>query len=572
MSQYRFDTIKSTLNAPRTLFTQPHNYKTTFNAGKLIPVYCKEVLPGDTWSINLSAVVRELTLLNPVMDNSYIQFDAFFVKMVDIWDKTKQFFGENETGVWTETNEYEMPSSFMDIANGSNQLYSCTLGDYFGLPVGVAEVDQSEKVNYLPLRGYPLVYNYYYLNEATQAPVLFTKGNEIEFDSRLSLGYASEPLNVNRFADLFTTALPQPQKGPNVPFLADYLPVIPRNETINFSDLEGIDNNKYGSLYWGKVAGGYPPDTNPYHLEVLSPDKQLILGLSGEDGGYGTGITTGFSSDDSLNAITKAFPANLYASTINSGLRDINSFRIAAATQQFYEQLSRGGSRFSEYIKGLYNVNVPANEIGVPTYLGSVKKLINVNQVLSTADNANAILGTTGAYSHTALNNEHICTGSFNQFGYLYIFAHVRTDNSYSQGIPKMFSKKTKFDIYNPLFANIGNVGIKNKELYFSDDSEKDNEIFGYQEAWYEYKHSPNISTGYMRPGVDNSFSSWTYGRVFDSTPVLNEDFVLQTADEVDRTIAVQSEISNQFKLDLFVDAKVSRVMPLYSIPGLTKI
>ena len=160
MSQYRFDTIQSSLNAPRTLFRQPHNYKTTFNGGKLIPVYCKEVLPGDTWSIDISAVVRELTLLNPVMDNSYIQFDCFFVKMVDIFDKTKQFFGENETGVWTESNDYEIPSTKLDLLTGSNVLKSCKIGDYFGLPVGnFDDTSINETFNILPLRGYSLIYN-----------------------------------------------------------------------------------------------------------------------------------------------------------------------------------------------------------------------------------------------------------------------------------------------------------------------------------------------------------------------------------------------------------------------------
>ena len=560
MSLYRYDTLVSNLNAPRTLFRQPHNYKTTFNAGSLIPVYCKEVLPGDSFNINISAVVRELTLLNPVMDNSYIQFDCFFVKWVDIWDKTKQFFGENETGIWTETNDYVIPSGKFDLQTKSNQIQSCSLGDYFGLPVGI-KFSEAESVNYLPLRGYSLIYNYYYLNEATQAPILFSKGQELTFGPDLIKGYDSLPLLVNRFADLFTTALPQPQKGPNVPFLADYLPVVPRGELINYDDLApGVSTAKYNKLYWGYTS-------NNEFLQA-TPSTDNYIGISGNNKVNPAATFMGEGSETIDNGIV--FPANLYASTLNSGLRDINSFRIAAATQQYFEQLARGGSRYHEYIKGLFNVNVPSNEIGVPTYLGSVKKLINVNQVLATADNAQAVLGTTGAYSHTGISNEHICTGSFNQFGYLYILAHVRTDNSYSQGIPKMFSKKTKFDIYNPLFANIGNVGIKNKELYFGET--KNDEIFGYAEAWYEYKHSPNITTGYMRPGVSNSFSSWTYGRVFNSTPVLNDDFTLQTGEELDRTIAVQSDLSNQFKLDLFVDATVSRIMPLYSVPGLTKI
>lgn len=559
MSQYRYDINLAKVNAKRTMFRIPHNYKTTMNAGDLIPVKCVEVLPGDTWADKVSAVIRELTLLNPVMDNLYIQFDAFFVPYRIIWNQTKQFFGENETGIWTQTNDYSMPCGYLNLGDTTNQLESGSLGDYFGLPVNASNHDDTSDINYLPLRAYAMIWNYYYMAETTQAPILFSKESNVEFGTALASGYASKPLKVNRFADLFTTALPQPQKGENVPFLSDYLPVVARN-------IDSLDRDTVipSDIMDGSLINFIQPDGTPlfenqgggYSGNLVIDNKQLMM-----DG-----------ESPAIQGSGGVVPGNLFAATVDARLKNINELRIAFATQQYFELLGRTGSRYGERIRGLFGVNTPSEIINIPQYLGSIKKLINVSQVLATADSTNATLGTTGAYSHTAIRNEHLYTGSFTEYGYIMVLAHVRSDNNYSQGIPKLFSKKTQWDIYNPIFANIGNVAIKNKEIYFKDIGTVDNEVFGYAEAWYEYKYQPNIVTGYMRPGVSSGFSSWTYGRVFEDTPVLNSEFTTQTAEEVDRTIAVESSISNQFKLDIFYDATASRIMPLYSIPGLNKI
>lgn len=542
--KYEYGANVATIGSARSAFRIPHNYKTTFNAGDLIPVYCEEVLPGDTCICDLSAVCRELTPLTPVMDNAYIEFDAFFVPMRLVWDYTKQFFGENDTGVWTQNSEYEIPTGNLNCSSDTNSISTGSLGDYFGLPVGISNTDETT-FNYLPLRAYALIYNYYYLNETTQAPYLFSKGNNVEFGPGLLNGYASNPLKVNRFPDLFVSCLREPQKGPNVPFLSSYLPVIP----VDASNLpEGTPtpfDNAFGNpLRWGNLTA-----SNSLTGTTRLNSSNIQLGTSG----------------------TEVMPANLYASTIGSGLRDINSFRIAAVTQQYYETLARFGSRYEEYILGLFGVNVPSSVIQIPQMLGAFKERLNMNQVLATAEGSNYTVGSTGAFSNTGVN-KGLFTFSSYEHGYILILCHIRTDSSYSQGIAKMWSKKTKFDIYNPLFANIGNVPVKKKELVFTDD-DTDEQVFGYAEAWYEYKSKPNISTGYMRPGVEQSMgSTWTYGRIISDGVILNEDFTLQTAEEVDRTIAVQSSLSNQFKLDVFFDMKWSRIMPLYSIPGIKRI
>lgn len=547
LSNYSYKVNKAVIGSTRSAFRIPHNYKTTLNAGDLVPVCTPiEVLPGDTFSIDLSAVCRELTPLTPVMDNSYLQIDAFFVPYRLTWDYTKQFFGENDNGVWTQTNDYQIPNDNFDITNASNEITTGSIGDYFGLPI-LPSNEGNVYVNYLPLRSYALIYNYYYLNEATQAPILFSKDNTVTFGVELAAGYASKPLKVNRFNDLFTSALPAPQKGPNVPFLADYLPVVP-------------------------VEAGNLPDDIPSVSDVALGDK-MRWGSSTGDSSI-TGYTTISSNNVTVgNSGTAYIPNNLYASTIGSGLRDINSFRIAAVTQQYYETLARFGSRYEETILGLWNVKVPSQVIQIPQYIGGHKERLNMSQVLSTAEGNNYTVGSTGAFSNTGIVDNSFVTFSSYEYGMILILAHIRTDNSYSQGLPKYFRKLNKFDIYNPLFANIGNVPIKNSELFFSDDSTTDDQVFGFAEAWYEYKNLPNMLTGFMRPGVTGSLgSTWTYGREFEHPPVLNDEFTLQTSEEIDRTIAVTSSISAQFKLDIFYNMKVSRIMPLYSIPGIKRI
>lgn len=547
LSNYSYKVNKATIGSTRSSFMIPHNYKTTLNAGDLVPVATPiEVLPGDTFSIDLSAVCRELTPLTPVMDNSYLQIDAFFVPYRLVWDYTKQFFGENDIGVWTQTNDYQMPNDNFNIATGSNEIETGTIGDYFGLPI-LPSNEENVYINYLPLRSYALIYNYYYLNEATQAPVLFSKDNTVTFGTELANGYGSKPLKVNRFNDLFTSALPAPQKGPNVPFLADYLPVVP-------------------------VDAGHLPVGTPTVQESVVHDVMRWGNNTGSSSIYGYTVS-GSSSINIATSGTAIIPNNLYASTIGSGLRDINSFRIAAVTQQYYETLARFGSRYEETILGLWNVKVPSQVIQIPQYIGGHKERLNISQVLSTAEGSNYTVGSTGAFSNTGIVDNSFVTFSSYEYGMILILAHIRTDNSYSQGLPKFFRKINKFDIYNPLFANIGNVPIKNSEIFFSDDASMDDQVFGYAEAWYEYKNLPNMSTGYMRPGVTGSLgSTWTYGRTFVNPPVLNSDFTLQTSEEIDRTIAVTSSISAQFKLDIFYSMKVSRIMPLYSIPGIKRI
>ena len=549
MANPYYDMSKAKIEQSRSLFRIPHNYKTTLNAGDLIPV-CQpiEVVPGDTFKIDISAVCRELTLLNPVMDNSYLEINAFYVPMHTIWDNTKQFFGENETGIWDNMIEREMPSEFFNMTTGDNTFVECSIGDYFGI-FSKADSDLNT-FNTLPLRAYAAIYNYWYLNEATQAPILFSKADNNTFGEKLQSGYASKPLKVNRYADLFTSCLPAPQKGQAVSFLPAYIPVIPNDDIDSTTSLTPADIATGDPMRFMLASG------------TGSPTGSYLIGVS--SGGLKSSQTSGsFGSD--------LAPSNLYASTAATSLHNINEFRIAAATQQYLERLAQFGSRYEESIYALFGVKTPFSAIQVPQYLGGYKHLLNVDQVLATSEGAEFTLGSTGAYSHSAFNKKSICTFSSFDYGYIIILSHIRTDNTYSQGVPKLFSKKTKYEVYNPLFANIGNVPVKNKEIFIT-DTEKDDEVFGYQEAWYEYKFMPNLLTGYMRPQVSGSFNTWTYGRVFEDTPVLNEDFTLQTEKEVDRTIAVQSDITNQFKLDIFFNIVASRVMPVRSVPGLKRI
>lgn len=559
MADKRYMDVYSTLNTSRTKINIPTQVKTTLDTGDLVPIKVLEMLPGDSISIDLSAVARELTLLNPPMDNAYLQFDVFWVPYRIIWDNTKRFFGETDD--IDIPDEITMPCAQFNLEDVVNVINVGTLGDYFGLPVEVSGYDEVEVVNYLPLRAYASIWNYWYRAPRIQNSVLFSKEDNITFGSLLEKGYASKPLKVGRFGDLFTSALPEPEFGGEVNFISPYLPV---HTTTDSSTLQFIRD--YYKNYSGQTNGQLVKFMT---TNAVSPGTNFTLNSATQSGA--SDILAG-STGTAGSSYTPLVFENLAADTTSTPFHTINDLRLAIALAHYREALGRFGNRYDESIKALFNVTTSNRTIQVPDYVGGYKHLLNVDQVLATAQGTDYTVGSTGAMSNTGIANKSLCTTSVDEYGYIMILAHIRTDNTYSQGIPKLFSKKYRDEIYNPCFANIGNVPILNKEIYFQDNPEVDNQVFGYQEAWYDMRYLPNINTAYMRGNVENGFNSWTYQRVFNGLPVLNDDFIKQSAEEVDRTIAVTSRVTHQFKLDCFLNINMTRVMPLYSVPGLEKI
>lgn len=537
----------------RSVFDRSNSLVTSFSAAKLIPIYVDEVLPGDTVTMDMSSLVRMATPLYPVMDNAYLDIHWFFVPNRLVWDNWKYFMGESKDA-WDDDTEYEVPednvASVATDNNGRHNVY-----DYFGLPIEATSTvgAYSIPVSSLYRRGYQLIWNEWYRDQNLQDPVFIETGDTGVSSSDLDdIPDAFQVLPVNKYKDYFTSCLPQPQLGDAVPIISQPIPVITGAEN-HALGLPGVTIANIPEVRLVNVAG--TAVTNGYVLRT---------------GAYGSLAV----SSDSASAGPDAFFGNLYADTslINASINDL---RLAFATQRLIEKDARGGHRYRELVKAHFGVDVGDARVQVPEYLGGAHIPLNVMQVIqqsSTADEPSP-LGETGAFSKT-VHRQSMFTKSFVEHGMLFGLAMVRTDHSYSQGIRRMWSRRNRLDYYWPSLANIGEQAVFNKEI-FANGTSADDEVFGYQEAWADYRYRPNEITGDMRQRqglitTRESLSQWHYGDFYTSLPTLSDGWVRETTENIARTLAVQdTTLSDQFFGQFYFRARWARPMPMYSIPGL---
>ncbi|AYQ58197.1 putative VP1 [Microviridae sp.] len=537
-TESHFSINPTNLDIQRSSFKRPYNVKTTFNAGDLIPVYVDEVLPGDTCQMDLSTVTRMSTPIFPVMDNAYMDYYFFFVPTRLCWEHWREFNGENRTTFWEQETEYEIPQ--LTAPKGGWE--KGTLIDYFGIPTKTEGIS----INALPLRAYALIWNEWFRNENLKQPCMInlddatiegSNGNNYITDVQKG----GKPAKVAKYADYFTSCLPEPQKGPDVLLpLGQSAPVIGSVGSMALSVYDGIGTKLNDSSLYSA--------TSPNRLILMEPEPN-------------TGARANIIDDP---AKTTVF-ADLSAATGAT----INQLRQAFAIQRLYEKDARGGTRYTEVIKAHFGVTSPDSRLQRPEYLGGTRITINVDQVIQTSatDTTKTPQGNTAAYSLTTMSN-HMFTKSFTEHGYIIGLACVRTDHTYQQGIERMWSRKKRFDFYWPTLANISEQGVLNKEIYATGTA-KDEEVFGYQEAWAEYRYKPNKVTGAFRSNYQNTLDSWHYADYYTDQPYLSSNWNDETKANINRTIAVQDELEDQFISDMFFDTTWVRPMPVYSIPGL---
>ena len=531
------------LSIKRSTFARPFEHKTTFNAGKLVPIFCDEVLPGDTFNLDLSLVIRSITPAVPVMDNSFLDVYFFFVpsRLCTVHDKDWQkIFGENISSYWSNSTEQtlENTGNLYDIS--SADIGASSVGAYLGLPIGDWSNGSTGvfKVSTLPLKAYQLIWNEWFRDQNLQAP-------------NISLTYDSSCLDVAKVHDYFTSALPAPQKGDSV-----FLPLGNLAPVVATATDHTIPNIPTGGVHY-KIG-----------VDAFATTKQYMA-TSGTSTG-GSGILSGTSPSGS---VTAAVPSNLWADLSQASAISVNALREAFAIQKLLEKDARGGTRYREMLKAHFGVSIPDSTIQVPEYLAGKRIPLNMSQVLQTSENGSSPLGTTGAFSNT-FSNDKMFVKSFTEFGYIMGVACVRTAQSYSQGIPRMFTRNRRYDFYHPVFANLGEQAIKTKELYIALNANdqwvvNNSDVFGYQEAWAEYRYKPNLVTGGFAPNAgDIVLAAWTYTNNFTAKPVLNESFIKQPRSQVDNTLVVNNA-NYQFLADFYFNLKCTRPMPLYSIPGL---
>lgn len=531
----------------RSQFDRSSSVKTSFNVGQVIPFFVDEVLPGDTFKVKTSKVVRLQTLLTPMMDNLYLDTYYFFVPNRLVWEHWKEFNGENTKSAWLPDTDYEVPQ----ITSPSDTGWSVgTIADYFGIPTGVANLS----VNALPFRAYSLIMNEWFRDENLTDPLLtptddatqtgVNTGNYVTDVANGGLPYVAA-----KYHDYFTSCLPAPQKGPDV--------LIPGGTGANVPVLalsEAVPNP--GNIVLSGVG-------------KVNDGNRTNLGVEVVSGGIGTGGNTNLYLSDAGSS-AGFVPTNLWAVGDGSvATATINQLRLAFQIQKLYEKDARGGTRYTEILRSHFGVVSPDSRLQRPEYLGGNRVPININQIIQ---NSGTVADTTpqgtvtGQSLTTDLNSDF--TKSFVEHGFVIGVCVARYDHTYQQGLDRMWSRKGRFDYYWPVLANIGEQAVLNKEI-FAQGTAKDDEVFGYQEAWAEYRYRPNRVTGEMRSQYKQSLDVWHLADDYESLPALSDEWIREDSKTVDRVLAVTSNVSNQLFADIYVANRCTRPMPMYSIPGL---
>lgn len=547
------------MERPRSKFDRSHQLLTTINEGELVPIYCDEVLPGDTAKVRLNGLIRMSTPIYPVMDNCYMDTYFFFVPCRLLWNHWENMFGENDTNYWAEKTEYSTPTCKI---GGTNGLSNGSIGDYFGLPT---KVNNEINVNALPARAYAMIYNEWFRDENVEAPLMlgYKKtdeggSNKIAEDTRYAnkpdlttnnneaLLYALKPAKAGKFHDYFTSCLPSPLKSDPVEL-----------SLTGNAMLKAFQEPELKTPIDWKAIPGKEASIKIQNMAYYVNDSKKIETLSANIDNNSPAVPASFLGADlsGINAIS------------------IADLRMSIALQHIFEADARNGTRYREFLSGTWGVTSPDSRLQIPEYIGGQRIAINVNQVVQTSQTdttTGQALGNTAAYSLTTCSKQMVDYAA-TEYGYIIGLGVVRVEHSYQQGLATKWTRGGRFTYYDPRLAALGEQPVYNREIYAQGTAE-DDEIFGYQEAWADYRYKPSYVTGEMRSNFKTSLDAWHYADEYKALPRLSAEWIQEGTENIDRTIAVTSNVSHQFLCDFYFDEEWYREMPIYSIPGIERI
>ena len=513
---------------PRSRFSMQKTLKTTFDSGYLVPIMCEEILPGDTFNVNVTMFGRLATPIFPVMDNLHLDSFFFFVPNRLVWTNWVKFMGEQDNP--SDSISYTIPQQVSPV--GGYAIGS--LQDYLGLPT-VGQVGASNTVSHsaLPTRAYNLIYNQWFRDENLQNSVVVDKGDGP--DTTPATNYTI--LRRGKRHDYFTGSLPWPQKGGTA-------------VTLPLGTSAPV---KYGPA----IVGGAAALNN---FVVLRDDAANVAQFS-----YGT--TSGVNTGD----LAATNSLNIYADLSAATAATINQLRQSFQIQKLLERDARGGTRYTEILRSHFGVTSPDARLQRPEYLGGGTTPINISPIAQTSGTGQTGQSTPQgnlAAMGTYLAKGHGFTQSFVEHGYVIGVVSVRADLTYQQGLRRHWSRSTRYDFYFPAFAMLGEQAVLNKEIYVTGGS-SDTNVFGYQERWAEYRYNPSEITGLFRSTAAGTIDPWHYAQKFTSLPTLNSTFI-QDNPPLARNLAVGTAANGQqLLLDAFFNINAARPLPMYSVPGL---